>query len=181
MDPATTMQAAFDRAVEVQLPRVFAYFRRLGVAAAPADDLAQETFLIAWRGLAKVRCEADLRPWLYGIARRCYLKHRSRTARGAMEEVEVESRPAPADDPGSEERLALLLVRQAVQRLPDHYLQPLVLVYWEGLSYAEAARALSIPIGTLGWRVHKALKRLRAALGQEGAEDGALAPGTQRD
>jgi len=181
MEEAARMQAAFDRALESQLPRIYAYLRRLGASAAAADDLVQETFLIAWQGVSKVRAEGDLKPWLYGIARRCYLKHRTRAVREATEQIGADLAAAPADDPGSDERLAAHLVREALLHLPDKYLQPLALVYWEELSYEEAAQALSIPVGTLGWRVHKALKLIRKALAEEGAEHEAGSPGSKAD
>jgi DNA-directed RNA polymerase specialized sigma24 family protein len=46
-----------------------------------------------------------------------------------------------------------------------------VLVYWQDLSYVEAAKVLSLPVGTLAWRVHKALKMMKKALAEKGLDD----------
>jgi RNA polymerase sigma-70 factor, ECF subfamily len=181
MDETTRMQAAFDRAMESQFRGIYAYFRRLGAGPAAADDLVQETFLAAWQGLAKVRREADLKAWLYGIAYRRYLKHRTQFARDAADHLDEEIAGSSRDDPGGDARLTAQLVRRTVRRLPDRYLQPLALVYWGGLSYEEAARVLAVPVGTLGWRVHKGLELARKALQEEGFEDDAISPAPQTD
>lgn len=57
--------------IESWLGDIYAYFRRLGVDVATAEDLTQETFIIAWQNYARLRAPEKLRSWLYGIAYRC--------------------------------------------------------------------------------------------------------------
>ncbi len=148
------------------LPGLYGYFRRLGVSAVAAEDLAQDTFLIAWRKLPSLRKPEQMRSWLYGTAYRRYLNHR----RKQLSEADLRSvaaAPLVADDPGSDRRLDLQSVRRAVVALSDEYRQPLALIYWQELSYEEAARVLGIPLGTLAWRVRRALGLVREALTKE--------------
>lgn len=157
--------------VESWLPDVYAYFRRLGVESAAAEDLAQSTFVTAWQNIARLRDPERLQGWLYGIAYRQYLRHRDHGRADARAIGEAGARmeqtdPAAASNPGSDRRLAAQSVREAVGRLPEKYRQPLVLLFWEGLSYQQAAKVLSLPLGTLAWRVHAALKLLKQALAE---------------
>jgi len=159
---------------------IHAYFARLAVNRASIDDLVQETFITAWQNLPALRDERKLRSWLYGIAYRHYLKHRDRLASSAWEVIGDEPAAASAD-PGSDDSLTAHMVREALLALPDRYLHPLLLLYWEDLSYQEAAAVLSVPIGTLAWRAHKALKLMRAALAEKGSTDEAIPHAAQRD
>ena len=170
-------QQGFMSAVERWLPGVYGYFRRLGVGSATAEDLTQQTFLAAWQSLPRLRDPDRLKSWLYGIAYRHYLRHRD--AHRAEERAfgygcaaaPEDLAGAYADNPGSDALLARQSVREAVGRLPEEYRQPLVLLYWQDLSYQEAAKALSLPLGTLAWRVHKALKLMRQALAESEETD----------
>ena len=170
MDQRAKGRAALLAAFESRLGDIYSYFRRLGVDAAAAEDLTQETFVAAWQDLPDLRDERKLRPWLYRIAYHRFLKHKARAAQAAGELPEGLA-AGPLDDPGSDQRLEVEAMLEAVRGLPEVYLQPFVLVHWEGLSYREAARVLSLPIGTLAWRVHKALGLLRRALAREGVGD----------
>jgi RNA polymerase sigma-70 factor (ECF subfamily) len=171
MDQSTRERAVLASSLESHLRGIYAYFRRLGVDAASAEDLVQETFITAWRNLRSLRDERKLRPWVYSIAFRCFLKHTEGVAARAPVAIAVDVAAGPMDDPGSDERLAAHVVHHMLRALPDEYLHPLVLVYWEDLSYQEAARVLSLPVGTLAWRVHKALKLMRQALAEKGTRD----------
>jgi len=167
LDHVTRKQAAFAAALESRLRDIYSYFRRLGVDTAAAEDLAQETLVIAWQNLSSLRDESKLRAWVYGIAYRRYLRHRGKAATEATIQIGDQVAAGPAHDPGSDEHLSERMVHQALRTLPEQYLHPLALIYWEDLSYQEAARVLSLPIGTLAWRVHKALKLVRRALAEE--------------
>ena len=178
MDPAMRKEAAFAEALEPRLRNIYSYFRRLGVDAASAEDLAQETLLLAWQNLSSLRDETKLKGWLYRIAYRCFLKHRTRRPQATVE-IPEKLPGAAMYDPGSDERLVMRVAHQALLTLPPKHLHALALVYWEGLSYAEAARVLSVPVGTLAWRVHKALKLAKRALAEKEAEDEVTIRGPQ--
>jgi RNA polymerase sigma-70 factor, ECF subfamily len=168
VDEAQARRERFAEVVGAWLPGVYAYFRKLGLSEAGAEDAAQETFLAAWRNLASLRDPEKMRSWIYGTAYRTYLRQRRRRADPTSLETVAEAALPSGLDPGSQHSLTLRSLREAVTGLPEPYRQPVVLLYWEELSYQEAARALSIPLGTLAWRVRKALQLLRLALAEEG-------------
>ena len=170
MDDLERKRSYLVEAAQSRHPDILSFFRRLRLDADTAEDLAQETFLIAWQRASRLHGQRVLRSWLYGIAYRLYLQHRERAAAETAAEL-TEELVASTADPGSDQRLSAKTVRDAVLTLPDAYRYPLVLVYWQDLSYLEAARVLSLPVGTLGWRVHRALKLMRQALAGKGFVD----------
>jgi len=168
MDQAAGKRAAFIDSLEIRLKDIYSYFRRLGVDAASADDLVQETFVLAWQGLPGLRDENTLRSWLYSIAHRRYLRFRaSRYAKATIAIVE-DVLAEPNHNLSSDELIESHVVLQALRSLPEKYFHPLVLVFWEDLSYQEAAAVLSLPAGTFAWRVHKALKLIKRTLVEKG-------------
>ncbi|UQU62944.1 RNA polymerase sigma factor [Couchioplanes caeruleus] len=161
----------FDRHAEA----VRAFCARRTGSLDAADDLVSIVFLEAWRRRGQVELvDGNALPWLYGIARLTVL-HRRRTAlrhRRALDRLP----PAPptpdhADDVAGrlddEQHLARL--RAAFARLRPSDRDVLVLCVWQGLSYAEAAVALGVPVGTVRSRLSRARARL-------GAETDAAAP-----
>ena len=130
---------AFGTVYEQHYGAVYAYAsRRVGVDA--ADEIAAETFLIAWRRSDAVPDEPL--PWLYGVARNVVLRHHEITRRQARaREAAERERPAPvpseaAGDPA---------VWEAWNRLRPADREVLALIVWEELSVAEAARVLGCP------------------------------------
>jgi RNA polymerase sigma factor (sigma-70 family) len=106
-----------------------------------SEDVAQETFIAAWRQLAGLRDPRRLRPWLCGIARN--LARKARKARRRDELVDLDEPLAkgnPFDDAarGEVERL----VRDALERVPETYREVLVLYYRENQSIRDVAAAL---------------------------------------
>ena len=130
------------------------------------EDLTQETFLRAWRGLSRLREPGCFVPWLLSIARRLVTDwHRS-----AGRELNAVSRPletlARDEDPSrrmaaAEEHDRLLA---ALDRLPDQYRLVLTLRFLEGLSPQDIARRLGEPDGTVRNRVFRGLKKLAALM-----------------
>jgi RNA polymerase sigma-70 factor, ECF subfamily len=166
MDDTNDRQAAFATGLTDHLRDLYSYFRRLGVDAATAEDLAQDTVLTAWQSLPALRDSRKLRSWLYGIGYRRYLQYRERAAARPTVELTDDLLASPLLDPAGDGRLLNEAIRSAVLSLPEEYLHPVVLLYWEGISYREAARILSLPMGTFAWRVHTAMKLLRHALAE---------------
>ncbi len=130
-----------------------------------ADDLAQETFLAAWRNLASFRHDARFSTWLYRIAFNAWLSH----ARKRREVLLDDSLDAPV--PGAEDaplpEHARLDLERAVAALPDGERAAITACYYADLTHEEAAQALGIPLGTVKTHVLRAKARLRARLGEE--------------
>ena len=143
---------------------VLAYVvNRLG-SADEVPDVVADVFTTAWRRLPDIPAPPVDRLWLYGTARRVIARrHRSagrlRRLLGRLAaEQHRTGQPASARDPAQERVLAALGTLKPAER------EALLLVYWEELSYAEAAQALGCSVNAVGLRVHKARARLRALL-----------------
>ena len=143
-------------------------FSRLGNAAA-SEDVAQETFLIAWRKLGDVaRTPAKLAPWLCGIARNVARGRRRKEAREVPDaglDDRVGDRPASALD-ALIGREAEALVWGALAEIPERYREPLVLHYRCGKSIREVARALDLTEDAAKQRLSRGRKLLRAEVEQ---------------
>src|SRR6185312_2680610 len=106
-----------------------------------SEDVAQETFIAAWRQLSALRDIGRLRPWLCGIARN--LARKARKARRRDELVEAKE-PVAEGNPFDEAARGQVerLVRDALGRVPETYREVLVLYYRENQSIREVAEAL---------------------------------------
>lgn len=135
--------------------------RRLGDGDA-AEELAQEVFVVAWRRRHDVPDHAL--PWLYGVARRL-LANTWRAGRAAPDLVEVPATLSAPDD--ADARARVLDVRRALAELPDGDQEILRLVGWEQLALAEVAVALDCSKVAAKVRLHRARRRLLAALTAE--------------
>ncbi|WP_438874219.1 sigma-70 family RNA polymerase sigma factor, partial [Streptomyces calidiresistens] len=132
-----------------------------------ADDLTQETYLRALRGLASYEGRSCARSWLLSIARRAVVdRYRSAARRPVVTAAEnwqlVAERSQPRGVPGFDEGVAL---RELLELLPAERQEAFVLTRVLGLPYADAARLLGCPIGTVRSRVARARADLMEALG----------------
>jgi RNA polymerase sigma-70 factor (ECF subfamily) len=149
--------------------RVFEYFYRLGCPLTAVADLTEEVLVLVYRRRHHYDPARPFPPWLFGVARlvwKDYLRHRGREFRRSLPLEEVEWLPAPDVDPAgaveADETLGRL--RRAVERLPEEQRMTFLLRHYHGLSYEEVAAALGVPLGTVKWRLHDAVRRLREAL-----------------
>jgi RNA polymerase sigma factor (sigma-70 family) len=131
-----------------------------------AADVVAETFLVAWRRLDEVPIDARARLWLFGVARRVIAnRHRAERRRTRLGErlaeslrAELATQPAPAGEAAEALR--------AMRELGDDDRELLLLVSWEELSPAEAAKVLGISSLAARSRLHRARRRLRILLEQ---------------
>lgn len=158
--------ALFDRHADA----IFGFFARR-VARTEVPDLVAETFRIAFD--ARDRFDAErvrARPWLYGLATNVLRHHlrsddRRRAAHlrlvppaGATDTVE------DAVDAALDAAAELPAVVAALDRLADIDREAILLMAWEGLSYAEIAAATGVPVGTVRSRINRARRQLRATV-----------------
>lgn len=147
--------------------------RRLGRSL--ADDVAAETFLIAFDKRTDYDVSyADARPWLYGITSNLIARHR----RAEMRQYRALAK-AGMEDPAEDhaDRVAGVVdavarkpqLAQALAELADGDRDVLLLIAWAELTSEEAGSALGIPAGTARSRLHRARKRIQAALGEDGS------------
>lgn len=152
------------------------YFRLISVmifqkvsAAADAEDLAQETFLHAWRGLPRLRDPARFVPWLLRITRHVVTDWRRAAAKRRNEDRRLAD--APADGGAPEGRIAAAeeqaRMMAALRRIPDAYRIVLTMRFLEDLTPSQIATRLGEPDGTIRNRIFRALHKLERALRAE--------------
>ena len=144
-------------------------FRLLGDRSR-MDDVLQETYVKAYRGLAKFRGDASARTWIYRIAYNACMDDLRRRPRA--EEVPLDVAPptaSTAPDPGDHVVLRSGLAA-ALARLPADQRAAVLLVDAEGFDYAAAGRVLNVAEGTVASRVSRARAALRKTLTDGGKE-----------
>jgi RNA polymerase sigma-70 factor (ECF subfamily) len=172
---------AFEELVHRYERELYNYLRHYLGDAEMAEDAFQAAFLQVHLKCDQFEAGRRVRPWLYTVAtnqaidaqrrnrrhRMVSLNRRSPGSRpqedeGALVELLDGQDPTPADQMESDEQRQD--VRRAVERLPNALRQVLLLVYYQGLKYREAAEALSIPVGTVKSRLHAAIRKLEQTL-----------------
>ena len=147
---------------------LLAYALRLTHDRARAEDVVQETLLRAWRhpqALAAAR--GSQRPWLFTVARNVVVdQHRARRARPAEVSSEALAGVPAADE--LDRALQAWQIADALAALSPEHRAVLIETYYRGLSVAEAAAALGVPVGTVKSRTFYALRALRLALEERG-------------
>jgi RNA polymerase sigma-70 factor (ECF subfamily) len=148
-----------------------------------AEELAQEAFVRAWRGLRGWRREGSFSTWLFALAANVFRSELKRfpTVDVPLEEVAEPSRPA-AQHQALAEQLSSETVRRAVLTLPKRYREPVVLFYFYEMDVAAAARTMGLPEGTLKARLSRARALLRRRFpGLESELDSHPDPGCTKD
>ncbi len=130
-----------------------------------AEEMAQEAFLRAYRGLDGFRGDAAFSTWLFALATNLY---RSELRRIPRRTVALEDAPEPRDPFSMSEAHELrdrdLAVRRAVLALPTKYRETLLLFYFHEMDVPSAAQSLGLPEGTVKARLHRGRELLRAKL-----------------
>jgi RNA polymerase sigma-70 factor (ECF subfamily) len=161
--------AAFEALVNQHAVYVYNLAFRVAQDAQEAEDLAQETFLRAWQGLAHFRGQARFATWLYRIQANLFYNRWPRLRRD-LASLPVEAaafEPIPAEQGveaavvSAEERAA---VHAAIDRLSPAYRVLITLRHLQEMSYEEIAQTLNLPLGTVKTGIHRARRELQQAL-----------------
>ena len=135
-----------------------------------AEDLVQETYAKALKGFSSFQTGTNFRAWIFRILRNAFLNSRSGLKATATVPIDEEGNedvvPAVSDTPESIllRRSDWELVQQALERLPVHHREVLLLCDVEEMSYQEISATLVIPIGTVMSRLSRARRALRDAV-----------------
>jgi RNA polymerase sigma-70 factor (ECF subfamily) len=155
-------ESAFAELVERYHARLLFYLAKLLGQTHRAEDVLQEVWLDAWRGLPRLAEAGAWRVWLYRIARdRASRELRRRRLPTAASES-LETVGETADNELSAEELAL--VRAAIDQLPAEQREAVLLRYVEGMSYDEIAAVAGCQLGTVRSRLHYAKQTLKEQL-----------------
>jgi RNA polymerase sigma-70 factor (ECF subfamily) len=160
--------SAFDELYVLYGAAVYNYLLRLVNEPAIAEELLQEVFLAVWQGADRFRAEAKVKTWLLRIAHHKAVSwlRRHRPASSLDEAAEVASGDDHIDD-----RLAQAWqadrVRAALTELSPRHRAVIELAFVHDLPYAEIARIVDCPVGTVKSRMSYALRHLTAVLGDQ--------------
>ncbi|MGW0909276.1 RNA polymerase sigma factor [Streptomyces sp. NPDC002853] len=157
---------AFGELFDAYARSVYNHAYRLTGDWSAAQDMVSLTFLEAWRLRARVEEEGgSLRPWLLGVAtnvtrnaRRAARRHSAAVARLPRDQTVADFSDEVAER--IDDKRQLDLVRAALATLRRAEREVLALCVWSGLSYAAAAEALGVPVGTVRSRLSRARTKL---------------------
>ena len=166
---------AFAELVKRHQSAVRATLRKLTAGNhALADDLAQETFVLAWRNLKSFRQEAKFSTWLYRIATNCWLadaRKRKEELLGdradAVAEDEDDAMPHVGEEVHADHARGSSLkmdLERAMAALSEGERAAIVQCYHNDLTHEEAAYVLGCPVGTVNTHVLRGKQKLKAAL-----------------
>jgi len=165
-----TAPASFEELAMPLLDPLYNFARWLTHNGDEAEDLVQETYVKGLRNFASFQQGTNFRAWMFRILKNTLLSSRSSLDRRMTESLKDEEEgPELAVEHSTPETILLRqfdvqLVRSAIDSLPTHYREALLLCDVEEMSYLEIAEVLSIPIGTVMSRLARARKALRAAV-----------------
>jgi RNA polymerase sigma factor (sigma-70 family) len=154
--------------VEPLIPALRRYARALLRDRAAADDLLQDCLERAITRWHQRRADGDARTWLFTILHNLAISRLRQTARrGFSIALDDADESATARPPTQEDGLHHRAVLRALETLPEDQRAVLLLVSVEDLSYAETARVLDIPVGTVMSRLSRAREKLSRAMASE--------------
>lgn len=164
---------AFGELLRRHKPALYGFVRRYVGEADAAIDVVQETFVSAWRALARYDARRPFVVWLRAIAlNKCRDRGRRLAVRRFIlgdrddRSPEAQARPDPA--PLGDSQLILAqrraTVQAAIDRLPAKLKEPLLLTYFDDLSQQEAADLLGVTAKTIETRVYRARQKLAELL-----------------
>jgi RNA polymerase sigma-70 factor (ECF subfamily) len=155
--------------IVAEIPRLRRYARALTGDAAAADDLVQDCLERAWGRFHLWRRGSDMRAWLFTIMHNIHANDLRRTRRRPSHLTLAED-TAGAEDPRQLGTLESLGLARALARLPEDQRTAVLLIGLEDMSYAEAAKILGLPIGTVRSRLARGRERLRRLMAGDGPE-----------
>ncbi len=171
---------AFEELVHRYEKELYGYLRNYLSDPEMAEDVFQQTFLQIYLKCDQFEPSRKLRPWLYAVATNQAIDHQRRHGRhrmasldrrigkesdadaGSFAEMFNSTERGPVEETESVEQAKA--IRLAVDELPGQTRQVVLLVYFQGLKYREAAQALGIPVGTVKSRLHAAIQKLGEVL-----------------
>jgi RNA polymerase sigma factor (sigma-70 family) len=128
-----------------------------------AEDLVQDTLTRAIAAADSWKPGSDLRVWLFRILHNAHISNlrKAKVRREARMEL-----PEPVAEENQAKRIELQQVLEALERIPEPQRRPILLVALEEMSYADAAKALGVPLGTFMSRLGRGRQALRRMLGE---------------
>ncbi len=179
-DDSAQKREDFEREALVHLDTLYNVALRLTGNKSDAEDLIQETVLKAYRAWDKYEAGTNCRAWLVTIMRNTFINKFRRESRqpstvqyDSVEDTSVFEAVQDKDPEGSFFRFIVDdEVKRAIQGLPEEFRIPVVLSDIEGMSYAEIAEIMELPVGTVKSRLFRGRRRLQQRLYKYAVEMG---------
>ena len=173
---------AFEQEALPHLDAVYRFALRLTGSPADAEDLVQETFLRAWRSWDHYTPGTRAKSWLFTICRNAFLRQRQQESRRAEVIQQASTPEAPLflpayqDDPEGNffDGIVDQTVLAHVDKIPAEFREVVLLSDLEGMSYAEIAAVLDVPLGTVKSRLFRGRKLLQKVLYDYARESGVI-------
>jgi RNA polymerase sigma-70 factor (ECF subfamily) len=161
---AAALPVGIEQLIADHAEALYRYAFRLTGCTADAEDLTQQTLLIAHEKIDQLRHQQCARAWLMTVLRRtyCRLYKRRCVERQNLAPVDVET--IAAEEIPNDAEIDREVLQRAIDRLPEEYKLVLLSFYFENLSYREMAEQFSLPIGTVMSRLARAKVQLRGLL-----------------
>lgn len=151
-------EARYNRIVESYADDLYRYAHWLSHDPDVAKDLVQETFLRAWKSIDRLENEKAAKSWLLTIVRR---ENARRFERKQPQYSDVPTETLPAARVEYDTSTEAFVLRQALEKLPEDYREPLLLQVIQGYSQKEIASHLGISVAGAGTRLFRARQQLR--------------------
>lgn len=152
------------KGIAAHIPQLRRYARALTGDYTAAEDLVQDTLERAWKRFGLWRSGSNLRAWLFTIMHNVFINQVRAEPRKQDESAEHSVPHLLWKSQTAENRLELQDLSNALRRLPNGQREVILLIGLEQMSYAEAARVLDIPIGTVMSRLSRGREQLRALM-----------------
>ncbi len=150
--------------IELEIPRLRRFAGALTRDPDWADDLVQDCIERALTRWETWRGDGSLRAWLFAILHNLYANGARRRGRFRALFRSAEDSPEPAMPARQADAISLHDLDRALRQLPDEQRQVILLVGLEGFSYAEVARIVEVPIGTVMSRLSRGREKLRGLM-----------------
>ncbi len=147
---------------------VYVYAYRLSGKASDAEDLVQQTFLIAQQKIGQLRDDRKARSWLFRVLRNRFIRTLEKKRPVTASDTEIEIGEIP--ECGVIEDFDAEVLQIAINDLPDDFKLVVLMYYFDELSYKEIAAEIDIPIGTVMSRLARAKAALRNRLTQDSVQ-----------
>jgi RNA polymerase sigma factor (sigma-70 family) len=159
---------AFEELVKRRQSSLRNFLRRLCGDAVLADDLAQQAFLRAWRGMGSLKTNLAFGAWLRRLAVNAWLDHGRRHDPLDMIDAGSEQAIEEPDPVGAQALGESVDLQRALSTLAAPVRLCIVLFYSEGMSHSEISEATELPLGTVKSHINRGLERLQKLLRTEG-------------
>ena len=150
-------------------PKLKAYYRKGGIEATIAEDLAQESMLSVWRNADKFSAAVGSpSTWIFTIARNLLIDHvrRQKARQGDLSDPTLQPTPIDVADDLVDAKQRYTSLKAGLKRLPEEQAAILKMAFFDHKAHSEIADETGLPLGTVKSRIRLAIKRLRQDLGE---------------